>query len=72
MIAHHGAELAQLAETNGVHLLFEFRLWGIPAVKTLREGLAGNKITRVAGILNGTLTTFYRQWKPLGVILKQC
>ena len=55
MIAHHGAELAQLAETNGVNLLFESAVaGGIPAVKTLREGLAGNKITRVAGILNGT------------------
>jgi len=55
MIAHHGAELAQLAETNEVHLLFESAVaGGIPAVKTLREGLAGNKITRVAGILNGT------------------
>ena len=55
MIAHHGAELAQLAETNGVHLLFESAVaGGIPAVKTLREGLAGNKITRVTGILNGT------------------
>lgn len=55
MIAHHGAELAHLAETNGVHLLFESAVaGGIPAVKTLREGLAGNKITRVAGILNGT------------------
>ena len=55
MIAHHGAELAQLAETNGLHLLFESAVaGGIPAVKTLREGLAGNKITRVAGILNGT------------------
>ena len=55
MIAHHGAELAQLAETHGVHILFESAVaGGIPAVKTLREGLAGNKITRVAGILNGT------------------
>ncbi len=55
MIAHYGAELAQLAETNDVHLLFESAVaGGIPAVKTLREGLAGNKITRVAGILNGT------------------
>ena len=55
MIAHHGAELAQSAETNDVHLLFESAVaGGIPAVKTLREGLAGNKITRVAGILNGT------------------
>ena len=55
MIAHHGAELAQLGEASDVHLLFESAVaGGIPAVKTLREGLAGNKITRVAGILNGT------------------
>lgn len=55
MIAHHGAELAKIAEANDVHLLFESAVaGGIPAVKTLREGLAGNKITRVAGILNGT------------------
>ena len=55
MIAHHGTELAQLAETNRVHLLFEAAVaGGIPAVRTLREGLAGNEITRVAGILNGT------------------
>ncbi len=55
MIAHHGADLAQLAEINDVHLLFESAVaGGIPAVKTLREGLAGNKIRRVAGILNGT------------------
>ena len=55
LIAHHGAELAQIAEINDVYLLFESAVaGGIPAVKTLREGLAGNKITRVAGILNGT------------------
>ncbi len=55
MIAHHGTELAQLAEANDANLLFEAAVaGGIPAVKTLREGLAGNKITRVAGILNGT------------------
>jgi homoserine dehydrogenase len=55
MIAHHGTELAQLAEANHAHLMFEAAVaGGIPALKTLREGLAGNKITRVAGILNGT------------------
>ncbi|MFL2846086.1 MAG: homoserine dehydrogenase [Candidatus Puniceispirillaceae bacterium] len=55
MIAHHGTELAKLAEANAAHLSFEAAVaGGIPAVKTLREGLAGNKITRVSGILNGT------------------
>jgi homoserine dehydrogenase len=55
MLAHHGAELARLAEKHDAPLLFEAAVaGGIPAVKALREGLAGNRITRVAGILNGT------------------
>ena len=55
MIAHHGAELASLAEDHNCHLLFESAVaGGIPAVKTLREGLAGNDMSRIAGILNGT------------------
>jgi homoserine dehydrogenase len=55
MIAHHGTELARLAEQNNAALMFEAAVaGGIPAVKTLREGLAGNQISRVAGILNGT------------------
>ena len=55
MIAHHGAELARLAEDHNCYLLFESAVaGGIPAVKTLREGLAGNDMSRIAGILNGT------------------
>ena len=55
MIAHHGADLASLAEDYNCYLLFESAVaGGIPAVKTLREGLAGNDMSRIAGILNGT------------------
>jgi homoserine dehydrogenase len=55
LLAHHGAELARLAETNGVTIGFEAAIaGGIPIVKTLREALAGNRISRVYGILNGT------------------
>ena len=55
MIAHHGAEIASLAEDHNCYLLFESAVaGGIPAVKTLREGLAGNDMSRIAGILNGT------------------
>jgi len=55
MIAHHGAELASLAEDQNCYLLFESAVaGGIPTVKTLREGLAGNDMSRIAGILNGT------------------
>jgi homoserine dehydrogenase len=55
LLARHGAALAELAETHGVALNFEAAVGGaIPVVKTLREGLAGNSIARIYGILNGT------------------
>ena len=55
LIAHHGQRLAELAEQAGVRLKFEAAVaGGIPALKVLREGLAGNQIKRVTGILNGT------------------
>ncbi len=55
MLAVHGAELASLAEAAGVPLAFEAAVaGGIPVIKAVREGLAGNNIARIAGILNGT------------------
>src|SRR4051794_29429539 len=55
LLARHGVELAGLAENNKVALNFEAAVGGaIPIVKTLREGLAGNAVTRIYGILNGT------------------
>lgn len=55
LLAVHGAALAQKAEARGVALAFEAAVaGGIPAIKALREGLAANQISRVAGILNGT------------------
>jgi homoserine dehydrogenase len=55
LLAVHGAKLAAAAEAAGVALGFEAAVaGGIPVIKALREGLAGNKISRVAGILNGT------------------
>jgi homoserine dehydrogenase len=55
LLAKHGMRLAELAEAKGVALGFEASVaGGIPIVKTLREGLAGNAITHVYGILNGT------------------
>ena len=55
LLAHHGTALALAAEGAGVTLGFEAAVaGGIPIVKTLREGLAGNGIGRVYGILNGT------------------
>jgi homoserine dehydrogenase len=55
LLAVHGAALAAAAEQVGVALGFEAAVaGGIPVIKALREGLAGNRIFRVAGILNGT------------------
>jgi homoserine dehydrogenase len=55
LLARHGIELAALAENNKVALNFEAAAAGaIPIVKTLREGLAGNSVHRIYGILNGT------------------
>jgi homoserine dehydrogenase len=55
MLAVHGAELAAAAEAAGMPLGFEAAVaGGIPVIKAVREGLAGNRITRIAGILNGT------------------
>jgi homoserine dehydrogenase len=55
LLARHGTALAALAERHKVALNFEAAAAGaIPIVKTLREGLAGNRIARIYGILNGT------------------
>jgi len=55
MIATHGLELAKLAEENGVAITFEAAVaGGIPALKTIKEGLVGNKISKIYAILNGT------------------
>ncbi len=55
LLAVHGAELAAEAEASGAALAFEAAVaGGIPVIKALREGLAGNRISRVTGILNGT------------------
>jgi homoserine dehydrogenase len=55
LLAQHGVALAALAEKHHVALNFEAAVGGaIPIVKTLREGLAGNSLARVYGILNGT------------------
>src|SRR5437868_1064464 len=55
LLARHGVALAAIAEKNRVALNFEAAVGGaIPIVKALREGLAGNSLARVYGILNGT------------------
>ena len=55
LIAKHGNYLAKLAEKNKVNLEFEASVaGGIPILRTIKEGLATNKINKIYGILNGT------------------
>ena len=55
LISKHGDYLAKLAEDNNVNLEFEASVaGGIPILRTIKEGLATNKISKVYGILNGT------------------
>ena len=55
LLARHGVALARMAEDKHVALNFEAAVaGGIPVIKVLREGLVGNRISRVYGILNGT------------------
>jgi len=55
LIADNGTKLAALAEKKGLVLSFEAAVaGGIPVIKGLREGLVGNRLERVYGILNGT------------------
>ena len=55
LIAKHGDSLAKLAEKNKVNLEFEASVGGgIPILRSIKEGLATNKISKVYGILNGT------------------
>ncbi|MFL2501970.1 MAG: homoserine dehydrogenase [Luminiphilus sp.] len=55
LIAEHGNELIALAEASGVQIRFEAAVaGGIPIIKAVRESMAGNEVTGVAGIINGT------------------
>ena len=55
LISKHGDQLSKLAEKNKVNLEFEASVGGgIPILRSIKEGLATNKINKVFGILNGT------------------
>lgn len=74
LLAVHGVALARAAEANDVSIAYEAAVaGGIPVIKALREGLAGNKIARVAGILNGTcnyiLTTMREEGRGFAEVL---
>ncbi len=73
LLASHGIRLARIAEEKAVALSFEASVaGGIPIVKTLREGLAGNSIERVYGILNGTCNYILSRMETEGLSFAQC
>ena len=67
LLAHHGAELAARAEQGGTTIAFEAAVaGGIPIVKTLKEALAGNRVSSVVGILNGTCNYILSSMRETG------
>lgn len=67
LIAMHGTALAELAEKNNVSVAYEAAVaGGIPIIKAIREGLAGNGINRVYGIMNGTCNYILSEMRLTG------
>lgn len=67
MLAVHGAALSEAAETADRVIRFEAAVaGGIPVVKALTEGLAGNEITRVMGVMNGTCNYILTRMEATG------
>jgi len=76
LIAHHGLELAKIAEKSGAMLAYEAAVaGGVPIIKGLREGLAANRFHKVAGILNGTcnfiLTSMWNKHQDFATVLAE-
>jgi len=68
MLAHHGQALAELAEGAGRVIRFEAAVaGGIPVIKALTEGLAGNAIRRVMGVMNGTCNYILTRMETAGL-----
>jgi homoserine dehydrogenase len=73
LLAHHGLDLARRAEARGVALAFEASAaGGIPVVKALREALAGNGVSRLYGILNGTCNYILSRMETEGCGFAEC
>ena len=67
LIAAHGSELTALAQQFGAQLYYEAAVGGaIPIIRPLRASLAGDKINRVMGIVNGTTNYILDQMETTG------
>jgi homoserine dehydrogenase len=68
MLALHGQALALAAEAKGHVIRFEAAVaGGIPVVKALTEGLAGNEVRRVMGVMNGTCNYILTRMESAGL-----
>ncbi len=73
LLARHGVALADAAEKRGVLLNYEAAVaGGIPVIKTMRESLAGNTVSRVFGILNGTCNYILTRMEAEGISFEEC
>ncbi|QEW19125.1 Homoserine dehydrogenase [Marinibacterium anthonyi] len=77
LLAHYGQALAETAEAAGRTIRFEAAVaGGIPVIKALTEGLAGNEITRVMGVMNGTCNYILTRMEATGqgydVLFDEC
>lgn len=68
LLAHHGQQLALSAEAADKTIRFEAAVaGGIPVIKALNEGLAGNEMTRVMGVMNGTCNYILTRMQSAGL-----
>jgi homoserine dehydrogenase len=68
LLAHHGQALALAAEAKGRVIRFEAAVaGGIPVIKALTEGLAGNRMKRVMGVMNGTCNYILTRMQSAGL-----
>ena len=67
LLSAYGEELFEAAQNSGTNLYYEASVaGGIPIIKVLREGLIGNRITRLYGIVNGTCNYILSRMKQRG------
>ncbi|MEP3845629.1 MAG: homoserine dehydrogenase [Paracoccaceae bacterium] len=72
MLAMHGQSLAEQAEDAGLALRYEAAVaGGIPIIKALCEGLAGNEITRVMGVMNGSCNYILTRMESAGLTYEE-
>lgn len=72
LLANHGTEIFAAARAKGVIIAFEAAVaGGIPIIKALREGLTANRITWVAGIINGTSNFILSEMREKGLSFEQ-